>query len=242
MTQARIQNPALTVPGALDAFQQLGASPKHAEIPEATLAMVTLRASQINGCSVCVDIHTRELEHIGESSERIHLVAAWREAPYFSDAERAALALSEAAKRLADRPDPGARRGLGPSRPPLHRAPARGPGGRDRDDQRVQPHQRHHPADHRRLRSPHRRNGRRSPRLSTDPRRDERAAVRSSRRVQAAPALRTPRRTAPALRSARRRSLPPEPGDRNVANATARRGPAGGEKRSCGPRQRYARN
>ena len=191
MTQARIQNPALTVPGALDAFQQLGASPKHAEIPEATLAMVTLRASQINGCSVCVDIHTRELEHIGESSERIHLVAAWREAPYFSDAERAALALSEAAKRLADRPDPGARRGLGPSRPPLHRAPARGPGGRDRDDQRVQPHQRHHPADHRRLRSPHRRNGRRSPRLSTDPRRDERAAVRSSRRVQAAPALRT---------------------------------------------------
>ena len=105
MTQARIQNPALTVPGALDAFQQLGASAKHAGIPEATLAMVTLRASQINGCSVCVDIHTRELEQIGESSERIHLVAAWREAPYFSDAERAALALTEAATRLADRPD-----------------------------------------------------------------------------------------------------------------------------------------
>ena len=68
--------------------------------------MVTLRASQINGCSVCVDIHTRELEQIGESNERIHLVAAWREAPYFSDAERAALALTEAATRLADRPDP----------------------------------------------------------------------------------------------------------------------------------------
>jgi AhpD family alkylhydroperoxidase len=66
-------------------------------IPEATLAIVTLRASQINGCSVCVDIHTRELEHMGESDERIHLVAAWREAPYFSDAERAALALTEAA-------------------------------------------------------------------------------------------------------------------------------------------------
>ena len=106
MTQARIQNPALAVPGALDALQQLGASTKHAGIPEATLAMVTLRASQINGCSVCVDIHTRELEHIAESSERIHLVAAWREAPYFSDAERAALALTEAATRLADRPDP----------------------------------------------------------------------------------------------------------------------------------------
>src|SRR5580704_12434661 len=106
MTQARIQNPALTVPGALDAFQQLGVSAHHAGIPEATLSMVTLRASQINGCSVCVDIHTRELEHLGESSERIHLVAAWREAPYFDDAERAALALTEAATRLADRPDP----------------------------------------------------------------------------------------------------------------------------------------
>ena len=68
--------------------------------------MVDLRASQINGCSVCVDIHTRELEHAGESSERIHMVAAWREAPYYSEAERAALALTEAATRLADRPDP----------------------------------------------------------------------------------------------------------------------------------------
>jgi AhpD family alkylhydroperoxidase len=68
--------------------------------------MVELRASQINGCSVCVDIHSRELEHAGESSERIHMVAAWREAPYFSDAERAALALAEAATRIADRPDP----------------------------------------------------------------------------------------------------------------------------------------
>jgi AhpD family alkylhydroperoxidase len=106
MTQARIQNPAVLVPGALDAFQQLGASARHAGIPEATLALVTLRASQINGCSVCVDIHTRELAHIGETGERIHLVAAWREAPYFSDAERAALALTEAATRLADRPDP----------------------------------------------------------------------------------------------------------------------------------------
>src|ERR1700735_4997042 len=106
MTQARIQNPALTVSGELDAFQQLGVSAKHAGIPEATLAMVTLRASQINGCSVCVDIHTRELEQLGQSSERVHLVAAWREAPYFDDAERAALALTEAATRLADRPDP----------------------------------------------------------------------------------------------------------------------------------------
>ena len=104
--QARIKNPALTVPGALEALQKLGASATTAGIPETTLYMVHLRASQINGCSVCVDMHSRELEHAGESSERIHTVAAWRETPYFSDAERAALALTEAATRLADRPDP----------------------------------------------------------------------------------------------------------------------------------------
>ncbi len=104
--QARIKNPAIAVPGALEALQSLGESATKADIPETTLYMVHLRASQINGCSVCVDIHSRELEHAGESSERIHMVAAWREAPYFSDAERAALALTEAATRLADNPDP----------------------------------------------------------------------------------------------------------------------------------------
>jgi AhpD family alkylhydroperoxidase len=104
--QARIQSPALSVPGALDALQQLGTSASTAGIPETTLYMVELRASQINGCSVCVDMHSRELELAGESSERIHTVATWRETPYFSDAERAALALTEAATRLADRPDP----------------------------------------------------------------------------------------------------------------------------------------
>jgi AhpD family alkylhydroperoxidase len=104
--QARIENPAISVPGALEALQNLGASATSAGIPETTLYMVHLRASQINGCSVCVDIHSRELEHTGESSERILTVAAWRETPYFSDAERAALALTEAATRLADRPDP----------------------------------------------------------------------------------------------------------------------------------------
>jgi AhpD family alkylhydroperoxidase len=103
--QARIKNPALSVPGALEALQQLGVAASGAGIPETTLYMAQLRASQINGCSICVDIHSRELEHAGESSERIHTVAAWRETPYFSDAERAALALTEAATRLADRPD-----------------------------------------------------------------------------------------------------------------------------------------
>jgi AhpD family alkylhydroperoxidase len=104
--QARIKNPALSIPGVLDALQELGASATTSGIPDATLYLVHLRASQINGCSVCVDIHSRELEHTGESSERINTVAAWREAPYFSEGERAALALTEAATRLADRPDP----------------------------------------------------------------------------------------------------------------------------------------
>jgi AhpD family alkylhydroperoxidase len=104
--QARIKNPVLLVPGALDALQALGASATKAGIPESTLCFVQLRASQINGCSVCVDIHSRELDYAGESRERIAMVAAWREAPYFSDAERAALALTEAATRIADRPDP----------------------------------------------------------------------------------------------------------------------------------------
>jgi AhpD family alkylhydroperoxidase len=89
----------------LEAFQQLAVSATSAGIPETTLSMVDLRASQINGCSVCVDIHSRELVHAGEKPERIAMVAAWRESPYFSDAERAALALTEAATRLADNPE-----------------------------------------------------------------------------------------------------------------------------------------
>ncbi|HEV3380069.1 MAG TPA: carboxymuconolactone decarboxylase family protein [Trebonia sp.] len=103
--KARISNPALKVPGALEAAQKLAASATGAGIPESTLALVELRASQINGCGVCVDIHTRELEYLGESGERIHTAVAWRDTPYFSDAERAALALTEAATRLADRAD-----------------------------------------------------------------------------------------------------------------------------------------
>jgi AhpD family alkylhydroperoxidase len=84
----------------------LGKAARSAGIPEATLTLVELRASQINGCALCVDIHSRELTYLGESAERIHTVAAWGETPYFSEAERAALALAEAATRLCDRPDP----------------------------------------------------------------------------------------------------------------------------------------
>jgi AhpD family alkylhydroperoxidase len=68
--------------------------------------MIHLRASQINACSVCVDMHARELKTAGETDERIAAIAAWRDTPYFTDAERAALALTEATTRVADREDP----------------------------------------------------------------------------------------------------------------------------------------
>jgi AhpD family alkylhydroperoxidase len=75
-------------------------------VPPATLELVHLRASQINGCSFCVDWGARSAKKAGETDERLFAVAAWREAPYFTDAERAALALTEAVTRLADRADP----------------------------------------------------------------------------------------------------------------------------------------
>jgi AhpD family alkylhydroperoxidase len=102
----RIDHPALSVPGALTALQGLGKAARQSDIPETTLYLVELRASQINGCGVCVDMHSRELKNAGEPDERIHTVAAWRDVSYFTEAERAALALTEFATRLADRADP----------------------------------------------------------------------------------------------------------------------------------------
>jgi len=104
--QSRIKNPAMSLPGAFDALQALHKSMDKADVPRATLELMSLRASQINGCSVCVDMHSRALRKLGERPERIFAVSAWREAPYYSDAERAALALTEAASRLSDRADP----------------------------------------------------------------------------------------------------------------------------------------
>lgn len=104
--QNRIDNPAVTVPGALKALQAVSHAAEQADIPAATLQLVSLRASQINGCGVCVDIHSRELKNLGESDARVLTAAAWRDVSYFTEAERAALALTEAATRLADRSDP----------------------------------------------------------------------------------------------------------------------------------------
>src|SRR5690349_17976220 len=104
--QPRIESPALTVDGAHSALLRLSKATTRAGVPETTHKLVELRASQINGCAVCVDMHARELKALGEPDARILMVSAWRESDYFNDAERAALALTEAATRLADRPDP----------------------------------------------------------------------------------------------------------------------------------------
>jgi len=104
--QARMKNPAMVVPDAMQALMALGTAMKKGPVPAKTLGLMHLRASQINGCSVCVDMHARMSKNEEETDERLFAVAAWRDAPYFTDAERAALALTEAATRLSDRTDP----------------------------------------------------------------------------------------------------------------------------------------
>ena len=102
--QARMKNPVELLPEAMKALLALDASSE--QLPYATRKLVHLRASQINGCSVCVDMHARELKKAGEPDRRVFAVAAWRDTPWFTDAERAALALTEAVTRIADRSDP----------------------------------------------------------------------------------------------------------------------------------------
>ncbi len=104
--QARMNNPAMVVPEAMKALQALWASAENGAVPKSTLGLIELRASQINGCSVCVDMHARQVKQAGETDERLFAVAAWRDAPWFTDAERAALALTEAVTRISDRSDP----------------------------------------------------------------------------------------------------------------------------------------
>jgi len=104
--QARMKNPVFILPDAMKALHALKEATEQGGVPAATLELVELRASQINGCSVCVDMHWRLMRKAGQSDDRILAVAAWRHAPYFTDAERAALALTEAVTRLSDREDP----------------------------------------------------------------------------------------------------------------------------------------
>jgi AhpD family alkylhydroperoxidase len=104
--QARMKNPALILPDTMEAIQTLIKATRSGGVPQTVLELVHLRASQINGCSFCVDLGARNAKQAGETDERIFAVSAWRESPYFTDAERAALALTEAATRLADQMDP----------------------------------------------------------------------------------------------------------------------------------------
>jgi AhpD family alkylhydroperoxidase len=101
-----MNNPATILPDVTQGVQSLLKAAYKGGVPRKTLELVHLRASQINGCSYCVDAGARNAKKAGETDERLFAVAAWRETPYFTDAERAALALAEAATRLADRPDP----------------------------------------------------------------------------------------------------------------------------------------
>lgn len=104
--KARMRNVVEVFPGVLKALHELTAAVEKGAVSPRTLELVHLRASQINGCSVCVALHAHGLKEMGETDDRLFAVAAWRDAPFFSDAERAALALTEAATRLCDRSDP----------------------------------------------------------------------------------------------------------------------------------------
>jgi AhpD family alkylhydroperoxidase len=104
--QARMNNPAIVLPDAMQALLALDKATERNDVPYVTRKLVHLRASQINGCSVCVDMHSRELKKAGETDERVFAVAAWRDTPYFTGPERAALALTEAVTRVSDRADP----------------------------------------------------------------------------------------------------------------------------------------
>lgn len=103
MTTARMKNPALVLPDAMKGVQAVYKAMYQGGVSPQLLELVHLRASQINGCSACVFAGVQGAKKHGETDERLHAVAAWREAPFFTDEERAALELTEAATRIADR-------------------------------------------------------------------------------------------------------------------------------------------
>ena len=87
---------------SLKYFNSAGKVVSDSTLPGATQELVKIRASQINGCGFCTDMHTKDAAHAGETSVRLNLIAAWREAKVFTDAERAALELTEQGTRIAD--------------------------------------------------------------------------------------------------------------------------------------------
>jgi AhpD family alkylhydroperoxidase len=103
--QARIKNPAIILPDAMQAMMAIKTATEQGGVPHKTLELVHLRVSQINGCGFCVDFGARGALQAGETAERLLATSAWRETPYFTDAERAALALAESITRISDRED-----------------------------------------------------------------------------------------------------------------------------------------
>jgi AhpD family alkylhydroperoxidase len=104
--QPRIKNAAMLFPEAMQALYALNKVIEKSGLDRKTVDLIHLRASQINGCSVCVDMHWRMARKAGETDDRLFAVSAWRDAPYFTEAERAVLALTESVTRLSDRSDP----------------------------------------------------------------------------------------------------------------------------------------
>ncbi|HEX4213031.1 MAG TPA: carboxymuconolactone decarboxylase family protein [Candidatus Dormibacteraeota bacterium] len=103
--KARITHPVMLFPESMEGLRKVSMSARGV-LPDEIAALVELRASQINGCSVCVEMHSRDLRKSGADDDRIFAVAAWRDSPHFTPAERAALALTEAGTRLSDRSTP----------------------------------------------------------------------------------------------------------------------------------------
>ncbi len=100
--QARIQDYPKVAPESFKAMLALSAATKNSGLEPKLLELVKIRASQVNGCAYCLDMHTQDARAIGETEQRIHLLSAWREAPLYTDRERAALGWTEAVTKVAD--------------------------------------------------------------------------------------------------------------------------------------------
>jgi AhpD family alkylhydroperoxidase len=101
-----MKHPVFVLPAAMKALGALHEAVLATGLPAELVELVSLRASQINGCAWCLHMHAAGLRKAGQADDRIDTVAGWRDSAFFTDAERAALALTEAVTRIADRGDP----------------------------------------------------------------------------------------------------------------------------------------
>src|SRR5690625_195418 len=90
-------------PAAVTALGRLEAHVRHSGLEHTLLELVKTRASQLNGCAYCLDMHTKDARAAGETEQRLHVLAAWREAPFYTDRERAALEWTEEVTLIAER-------------------------------------------------------------------------------------------------------------------------------------------